>query len=100
MKTKTNKTRQQNASGKASRDQIIVTAEQVLKKDGYHNLSTRRVADACGISVGNLTYHFPNKALLVEAIMVAVCNRYEKQRISIQFDGGNDSTTYVRGLIS
>lgn len=77
------KARQRNSLGKASRDQIIASAERLLRVDGYHMLSTRRVADACGISVGNLTYHFPNKTLLIEAVITAVCHRYQSQRPSI-----------------
>ena len=40
----------------------------------------RRVADACRLSVGNLTYHFPSKADLAEAVMESVCARYAEKR--------------------
>ncbi len=77
------KNRQTNTLGKAARQQIIRHAEQLLICGGYHELSTRKVADACGISLGNLTYHYPNKKLLVEAVMEDVCNRYEKERVEL-----------------
>ena len=66
------------ASGESSREQILEAAERVLKRDGYHAFTTRRVADACGISVGNLTYYFPTKITLIEALMESVFDRYEK----------------------
>ncbi len=92
--------RRRNSLGKASRDQIVQAAEQVLKHHGYHTLSTRKVADACGISVGNLTYHFPNKMLLVEAVMSAVCERYMCQRAPIKLKDVNEPLKYLRRTIS
>jgi len=95
----TSETRQPNTLGKASREQIVHTAEQLLTSDGYHMLSTRKVASACGISVGNLTYHFPNKTLLIEAVMTGVCDRYERERANIKFDKALDPHSYLQGLI-
>jgi len=93
-------TRQPNTLGKASREQIVHVAEQLLKSDGYHMLSTRKVATACGISVGNLTYHFPNKTQLIEAVMTAVCDRYAHERDTIKFDKALDPISYLKGVIS
>lgn len=91
--------RQRNTLGKASYDHIVGVAEQVLKSGGYHSFSTRRVADACGISAGNLTYHFPSKALLVEAVMAAVCNRYEAQRATAREHAFKDARTFLERTI-
>ncbi len=63
-------------------------------------LSTRKVATACGISVGNLTYHFPNKTQLIEAVMTAVCDRYAQERATIKFDKALDPLSYLKGVIS
>jgi len=98
---KSAKSRQANALGKTSYSQIVDTAERVLICDGYHGLSTRKVAGLCGISVGNLTYHFPNKMLLVEAVMTSVCDRYDRNRADIWRQP--DSLTprdYISNLIS
>ncbi len=92
--------RQRNTLGKASREQILVEAEKLLKANGYHSLSTRKVADACGISVGNLTYHFPNKAQLIDALMLDVCERYEHQRSTIKFNKALDPISYLKRVIS
>ena len=69
-----------NALGQTARQRIVAAAEAVLKKDGFHGFSTRKVAEACGISVGNLTYHFPSKRDLVQAVMAEVCARYASLR--------------------
>ena len=91
--------RQSNRLGKASREQIVAAAEQVLEQAGYHAFSTRKVAEVCGISVGNLTYHFPSKAKLVEAVVTAVCDRYARQRPSLTAKQGDSAETYLRRLV-
>lgn len=80
MNTAPAQNRKANAQGESARAQIVAAAEEVLKREGFHGLSTRRVAEACGISVGNLTYHFPSKTSLVEAMMAEVCARYAARR--------------------
>mgnify|MGYP000025745626 CR=1 FL=1 len=85
---------------KSVRDQIVQKAEQLLMNGGYHNLSTRKVAQACNISVGNLTYHFPNKALLVKEVMLQVCDRYSKKRITKPLRNNNEPIYNLRKTIS
>lgn len=46
---------------------IIQQSEQLFRKNGYDKTGMRQIADACGISVGNLCYHFPKKEDLVMA---------------------------------
>ena len=42
--------------------QIIAEASRELfNANGYQKVTMRRIADRCGISVGNLTYHYPHK---------------------------------------
>ena len=71
--------RHSNARGLSTCAQIIQAAEQVLREDGYHGFTTRRVADVCGISKGNLGYHFPTKQKLFEALVTEIVQRYEEE---------------------
>jgi len=80
-KIKATKSRRRNNLGNSSYEKIVSVAESVLKQNGFHCFSTRNVANKCGISVGNLTYYFPNKVNLIEAVMKAVCKRYSNQRL-------------------
>ena len=41
---------------------------QVLRKDGYSKLTTTRVAERAGVSVGTLYQYFPDKRSLVVAL--------------------------------
>ena len=67
-----------------SRKEALEAAEKVLTRDGYHAFSTRRVAQECSISVGNLTYYFPTKSSLIEALMEAIYGRYERRYAELE----------------
>ena len=54
-----------------TREMILQQARELFMERGYNNVSMRDVAEAAGIRVGNLTYHFPRKELLVEALFEA-----------------------------
>ena len=64
------------ASGVNTRELVLRTAREVLVSEGYANFSIRRVADAAGITVGNLTYHFPGKHDLVRALIALLISEY------------------------
>ena len=44
------------------KDEILQTAKLLFNQQSYEAVSMRDIARAVGISVGNLTYHFPRKA--------------------------------------
>jgi AcrR family transcriptional regulator len=50
-------------------DAIVAATARVLVKDGYEALSTNRVAERAGVSVGSLYQYFPSKEALVVAVM-------------------------------
>lgn len=62
---------------------VLEAARDTLIEDGYAQLSTRRVAARAGISVGNLTYHFPDKQSLVRALVNLLLQTYgdEMERV-------------------
>ncbi|MBS0483036.1 MAG: TetR/AcrR family transcriptional regulator [Proteobacteria bacterium] len=65
------------AKGHETREQILHAALQLLVDHGYRAMSMRRVAAACGMKLGNLTYHFPTREDLVRALLDAVIASYE-----------------------
>ena len=68
--------RKRNKAGNAKRRVILEAAAQILITSGHHNLTMRKVSDAVGISVGNLTYHFPNKIGLIEELIRDTLDNY------------------------
>ncbi|MDH5655746.1 MAG: TetR/AcrR family transcriptional regulator [Spirochaetia bacterium] len=47
--------------GLSTKELILKTALELFNRDGVLQTSTREIAEACGISQGNLTYHFARK---------------------------------------
>ncbi len=50
-------------------DAILEAAVRVLLADGYARLTTRRVAEVAGVSVGSLYQYFPNRRSLVAEVI-------------------------------
>ena len=63
----------------STKQKIVDAAGQILVSEGYRSLSMRRVAAACGISVGNLTYHFPTADRLLVAVIQNMLDSYGEQ---------------------
>ena len=51
------------------RDEILDAAKALFIAKGYHGVSLQDIADAVGISKGNLTYHFNKKETIMEALI-------------------------------
>jgi AcrR family transcriptional regulator len=60
---------------------ILAAARACLLADGYANLSTRRVAEAAGVPLSQIHYHFGSKQALILALLEAENVRLlERQR--------------------
>ncbi|WP_425409136.1 TetR/AcrR family transcriptional regulator [Hyphococcus sp.] len=55
---------------------ILRAAYDVFTREGHAGLSLRKVADEAGIAVGNLTYHFPAKTVLIETMLREALSDY------------------------
>lgn len=51
-----------------TQDRILRTAIELFNEHGSAKISANRIADECGISSGNLYYHFKNKQAIISAI--------------------------------
>lgn len=65
------------AKGYETRELILRTALYILIEEGYRAMSMRRIASACGMRLGNLTYHYPTREDLVRELLNAVISSYE-----------------------
>ncbi|TAK85230.1 MAG: TetR/AcrR family transcriptional regulator [Aquabacterium sp.] len=50
---------------------ILEATLQVLQQTGFHQLTTTRVAERAGVSVGTLYQYYPNKRALLAAVLQA-----------------------------
>jgi len=70
---------QQQAKSKRgfeTRSMIIRTALNIFIDEGYGAFTLQRVADLCGLSRGNVTYHYPARNDLLQALLSAVIAGY------------------------
>ncbi len=51
-----------------TKNHIILQSKQLFFQQGIANTRLQQIADAVGISVGNLAYHYKNKEAIVEAV--------------------------------
>lgn len=66
------------ATGKTTtRERILDTALDLFNDKGSHQVTTNHIADAMGISPGNLYYHFKNKAHIIREILARLIDRFD-----------------------
>lgn len=65
-----------------TKERILESALMLFNRDGISNISMRRIAKEAGIQIGNLTYYFPSRDSLIEALLNKLLhdleNRIEK----------------------
>ncbi len=88
------------ARASATLDAIFEATIQLLVRDGYPKLTTRRVAERAGVSVGTMYQYFPHK----QALIYAVNERYleilgDKIEATCRAAHGRDSIEMVEALI-
>lgn len=57
------------AKGQRTKERILDAAEALFAKHGYDGVAMRMVADAAGLRLGLLSYHFASKELLFETVV-------------------------------
>lgn len=58
---------------------ILEAARDLLMRDGYHRLTMRKIAQTCGITVGNLNYYYATKANLLKNLLEMVIQGYTQE---------------------
>ncbi len=67
------------ARAQASVDAILEATVQVLRKEGLAKITTKRVAARAGVSVGTLYQYFPNKASLLQVLVIRHLESFERE---------------------
>lgn len=62
----------------STKERIVKQAKEIFNQNGYNNVSLRNIADACGITIGNLNYHFKKKEDLVMEIQSEIYDNFYK----------------------
>lgn len=62
----------------STREKILDTALTLFNKDGTAAVSTNHIAEASGISPGNLYYHFRNKEEIIRELFQRLSDAWDK----------------------
>ncbi|MDO4289140.1 MAG: TetR/AcrR family transcriptional regulator [Eubacterium sp.] len=62
---------------KNTREDILTMARKLFSEGDYNSVSVKNIADALGISTGNLTYHFKKKEDIALALVQEQYNIYQ-----------------------
>jgi len=57
---------------------ILTAARDLIVEEGFQSFSMRKVADRCGIKVGNLSYYYASKDALIHDLVDSVLHGYEE----------------------
>jgi AcrR family transcriptional regulator len=84
---------------KKTKQKIILSSIELFNQKGLTNVRLQNIADQCGISVGNLAYHFPNKLAIIEVIDEILQSEIEpilsdKKRFPYLIDFDNQLSNY------
>lgn len=64
---------------KATVAAIVEAAAQLLVEDGFHKMSTNKIAKRAGVSIGSLYQYFSNK----EAVVAAVIDNFAEEQMQV-----------------
>lgn len=67
------------ARGTETVDQILKAALAVLIDEGADAFTLRRIAARCDMKVGNVSYHFPRKEMLIQVLLDDLVDSYGAQ---------------------
>jgi AcrR family transcriptional regulator len=65
------------ARGTETVDAILKAALSVLIEEGAAAFTIRRIAAACDMKVGNVSYHFPRKEMLIQVLLDDIVASYD-----------------------
>ena len=70
---------------------ILNAARDVFIEHGYGQFNIKRVSERCGIARGNITYYFPSRDALLQALLRAVISGYTWDFDHIMADAGRSA---------
>jgi len=76
--TSTQKTEKKKPAKKATRSKILKAARKVFAQYAYHAASIRMIGKEAGIDHPLISYYFPSKAELFEAVLTDIVQEWDK----------------------
>lgn len=86
-----------NSDGR--REQIVSAALQVMISDGVYHATTRKIAEAAGVNVATLHYHFHDKEEIILSVMGVLASNY-RGRLDERFSEPQPLQDRIADLLS
>ncbi|MCI9254105.1 MAG: TetR/AcrR family transcriptional regulator [Lachnospiraceae bacterium] len=81
-----------------SKEDILQTSRELIRRQGWSAVNIRSVAAACGVSVGSIYNYFDSKAALVSAAVESVwCEIFHRPEDGAVFQDTQDCITWMYG---
>lgn len=91
--------RSHTPKGIRARDKILRGAEKLLAAHGFHGTSMRDVADAAGLPLATVVYHFAKKEKLYGAVLGTIGEELEAEMARALDDEGRSWSQRLDGLV-
>lgn len=72
-----------------TKEKIIDVAKDLFKEKGYEKTGVRDIAQASGISISNLQYHFPKKVMIMAEVYNVMISEYYEKKIGKTIESMN-----------
>jgi AcrR family transcriptional regulator len=76
MKTKAARKSISRPNSEGRREQILTAALRVMIAEGVYHATTRKIAEAAGVNVATLHYHFENKEEILFCVLEGLASSY------------------------
>lgn len=70
---------------KTTREEMLIKAMQVFRRQGYHHSSMADLARACGVQKAHMYYYFDSKEDLMQAVLEAVLTYFEARIFALAY---------------
>lgn len=81
-----------------SKEEILKTSRELIRREGWSAVNIRSVAAACGVSVGSIYNYFDSKAALVGAAVESVwCEIFHRPEDRAVFEDTQACITWLYG---
>lgn len=80
------------------REQVITVATRLFARHGYQRMTTRMLAESCGVTEAALYRYFKTKSALYTAVLKSVKDRLDLDRLMIELKDLDDIEDILRGI--
>lgn len=84
----------------ATKEKILDTALELFNEQGIESVTVRHIAQAMGISHGNLQYHYANTDLIIQALYDRLADRFDQLVQAAPDQLTDELATFRKGIES